>query len=65
MENKDGNKENNMWRLAGEIFFIFGLPAIIAGVISSQLEKGKIFVLGTAFFLSWALFIYKYKKIIK
>lgn len=60
------NKENNMWRLAGEIFFIFGVPAIIAGVISVHLTGNmKVLVLASAFILSWILFIYKYKHIIK
>ena len=60
------NKENKLWRLAGEIFFIFGAPAVIAGLISIHLAgAAKLAVLGAAFILSWIIFIYKYEHIIK
>ena len=59
-------KDNKMWVLAGEIALIFGLPAILAGIASTHFQKGgKILVLGVAFILSWIIFIFKYRNIIK
>ena len=69
---KNDKYTNSIFRLAGEIAFIFGFPVIIAAFIGTKLDaehfsgkKYTFILLAVSFILSWALFIRKYLKITK
>ena len=70
MESKNDKYTASIFRLAGEIAFIFGVPVIIAALIGINMDaknlsghKYTLIFLAISFVLSWALFIRKYLKI--